>query len=125
MEKIREINYNIGTSKFYNYGKKVEPLEFIDELISKGIPVDTITVKRDAEMDMQIGVGTFSLEELRKKMPSLEAGDSCLFRIKTEFNGIPVEINFDNDSNIVYMRTPDNNIELTSLYEKKTSGLSL
>lgn len=125
MEKIREVTVNNGFVKYYKYDKIVNPVEFLEELIEKGIPVDKIFMKRDAEMDMQFDIGEYTLEELKKAAKALAYGPTCKFLLKTEFNSIPVEINFKDDSKVIYMITPDPSIELDSLYEKKNNGLGL
>lgn len=125
MDKISEVITNQGYVKYYNYGEIIKPVEFLEELQSKGIMVGKVFLKRDAEMDMQMGMGNYTIEELKKTERSLSYGSACNFILKTEFNAVPVEIHFSDNSKILYMITKEKKLELNSLYEKKNNGLSL
>lgn len=125
MEKYREVQYKNVSIKYYKNSNIIKPIEFLEDLQSKGIPVEKVFMKRDAEMDMQFGIGEYTIEELKQSSFVQDGLGDCLFTLKTEFFGIPVEIHFSENSDIVYMATPDPSIELDSLYEKKNNGLGL
>lgn len=125
MDKLKEILTNRGFVKYYDYGSVIDPISFIEELQIKGVEVNKIFVKRDSEMDMQMGVGEYTIEELKKLEYYFKYGSACNFSFQTEIGTIPVEINFRDDSNVLYMVSLDKDIELSSLYEKKTRGMNL
>ena len=125
MDKIREIITNRGYVKYYDYGQIVVPINFLEELQNKGLKVNKVFMKRDSEMDMQMGTGEYTIEDLKKQEHYFLYGSACKFTLQTEIDDIPVEINFRDDSKVLYMVTFEKDLELSFLYEKKTRGINL
>ena len=66
MEKISEVIVKNGIVKYYRCEKVVNSVEFLESLALKGWKFDKVFMKRDAEMDMQFGIGYYTLEELNR-----------------------------------------------------------
>ncbi len=112
VELIRIMEYSRHCSKFYRCQEIVCPVPFLKKLRDAGLAFDRVSMKRDAEMDMQFGAGDYTLEALEASGPFPDNGDACLFTVKTWIDGVPVEIQFSDDSDIVYLVTPKRDLDL-------------
>ncbi len=117
MKKIRVMEFNDGLAKYYRYDKEIDAINLLEEFQKFGLQFDKIYMSMDAEMDMQMGRGYYTIEELKKSLGCYRTGAACKIKVPALFNGIEVEINFTDGGNTIYMVTTDSSLELTSLYE--------
>lgn len=123
MDKVNEMTLNGKYFKFYNCGGNIEPIKLLKELKMYGLEINKFFLKEDAEMDMQMMIGEYTLEDLENK-PSLHLDENVYnFSIPATIYGKNVEIHFFNNSNILYMVTDDKDLELTELFQKKSNKL--
>lgn len=123
MNKVNEMILNGRYFKFYNYGEDINPIKLLKELKMYGFEINKFFLKEDAEMDMQMMIGEYTLEELENK-PSLHLDENDYnFSIPATIYGENIEIHFFNNSNILYMVTDDKDLELSDLVQKKNNKL--
>ena len=123
MNKVNEMTLNGRYFKFYNYGETIEPIKLLKELKMYGFEIDKFFLKEDAEMDMQMMAGEYTLEELEKNI-SLHLNDNVYnFSIPATIYGENIEIHFFNNSKTLYMITDDKDLELSDLFQKKNNKL--
>ena len=111
MDKIDESFMHGNFAKFYRYKEDIKPVKFLEKLASKGWKFDTVFMKEDAEMDMQMLIGDYTLEKL-KRIERIFDDDTYKFKLKASLNNHVAEIHFFNDSDVFYMVTSEPDFEL-------------
>ena len=120
MEKINELINNNKYVKYYSCGENIVPVELLTKLKTAGFQFDKIFLKEDAEMDMQMRIGQYSLEELENNKNLFLNNDIYNFTVYAIIDENQVEIHFYNDSKVLYMITDNKYLELDDLLQKKT-----
>ncbi len=112
MEKISTVRSGSGYTKYYRYGQTVRPVPFLEELAAKGWQLGKLTMRRDAEMDMQMDAGAYTLEELKRSQPQLAYGADCRFTLEACLGEHRAQIHFSDTSAVVYLVTAEEDFEL-------------
>jgi hypothetical protein len=112
MKKISEVIVKNGIVKYYRCESVLNPVEFLESLVSKGWEFDKVFMKRDAEMDMQFGIGYYTLAELKESQASFAYGAPCQFTLEATLGSHVAQIHFSDDSAIVYLVTAEPDFEL-------------
>ena len=107
MEKLETIRTNRGCAKYYRLDRQADPREFLEDLTAMGWTFDRVFLRRDAELDMQSDMGFYAPADL----PSPD-GTPRLYTLTAHRNGKSGEIHFSDDSNVVYLVTKDEELEL-------------
>ncbi len=108
--KILDKHYETFIMKIYR--TDIDFYSLIGRLMESGVPIDSVSVSEDVDMDMRVYTGCYSYDEFLEKYDDFQYDiDSATFFFK-DFDG---NVTFNCNDDIIRLITHDPSIELDDI----------
>jgi len=127
MEKTNEIKRTNYVSKWYSRGENEPVIMIVQQLKDNDeIEIKFVQVDEDVDLDAKEVSGSYNIDAFIRNYDKIRAeGEKLSYKVVMNYNDINLSTDLYEDSDIVVLSTPDPELEIGDLLQKKNKSFRI
>ena len=127
MEKTNEIKRTNYVSKWYSRGENEPVIMIVQQLKDNDeIEINFVQVNEDVDLDAKEVSGSYNIDAFLRNYDKIRTeGEKLSYKVVMNYNDLHLSTDLFEDSDIVVLSTPDPELEIGDLLQKKNKSFRI